>query len=401
MSLTFYFFYSNLQTCEIDKLILTKQFTLYADYNQVNEKDREDLIDPTFAQKIEKDVEDHLLILVNKDNFNVSLKFISDFYNDTTKCDDLEASLNGDNKVKTYLITMRVKDNEIYRLFTTLIPSVNFNQASFTLENYLVQNLNYNLNNSNISTTVDISGELRPYDAQHVIIFTDDYSYLQKLNSGALNKDNRTVDYILYMTSSDDKTVETVKKNLYKDDSAKAAFHVMTPKSKENVFGENTCKFIKRDVPFKWQLWHFILIGTGIFAIVVGFVVFYHKCIRPKNLYVEIIKNIPSGENKEELSKGCDEFYIPEGNIKINFKLVKGRGHSSAVYEATIKRALLSALPRKSFDHNSISEDYVVAAKLLKYPQQDQIPPSDFYGEINAARKLGKHDKICTLLENL
>uniref|UniRef100_A0A914PB04 Uncharacterized protein n=1 Tax=Panagrolaimus davidi TaxID=227884 RepID=A0A914PB04_9BILA len=251
MSLTFSLFYSNLQTCEIDKSILTKQFTLDTDYNKVDENDRKELIDPQLAQKIEKDVEDHLLILVTKDNFNVSLKFISDFYNDTTKCDDLEASSNGDNKVKTYLITMRVKDNEIYRLFTTLIPSVNFNQAN-------------------------------------------DQSYLQKLNSGSINKDNRTVDYILYMTSSDDKIVETVKKNLYKDDSAKAAFHVMTPKSKENVFGENICELIKKDVPFEWQLWHFILIGIGIFAIVVGFAVFYHKCIRPKNLYVEIMKNIPS-----------------------------------------------------------------------------------------------------------
>uniref|UniRef100_A0A914PRJ1 Protein kinase domain-containing protein n=1 Tax=Panagrolaimus davidi TaxID=227884 RepID=A0A914PRJ1_9BILA len=110
------------------------------------------------------------------------------------------------------------------------------------------------------------------------------------------------------------------------------------------------------------------------------------------------MKNIPSGENKEELSKGCDEFYIPEGKFKINFNLVKGQGLSSTVYEATIKRALLLALPRKSFDHNSISEDYVVAAKLLNHLQQDQISQSDFYGEINAARKLGKHDKICTLL---
>uniref|UniRef100_A0A914YIH1 Uncharacterized protein n=1 Tax=Panagrolaimus superbus TaxID=310955 RepID=A0A914YIH1_9BILA len=183
---------------------------------------------------------------------------------------------------------------------TTVIPAIDFNEASFTFEEYLIHNLEYELKNSKNSTSTfdNITQLLLTYinDPQQVAIFTDDYSYLENLNSLALPKDNRTINYILYLTSENQTIKERIERKFYQDekiDKFKSFFYIMTPPKNGDDFGEHVCTRVTKAIPVGLLWWHWTLIGIGIFVLVIILVIFYNKCIRQKDPYATVMGNFP------------------------------------------------------------------------------------------------------------
>uniref|UniRef100_A0AC34FCK6 Protein kinase domain-containing protein n=1 Tax=Panagrolaimus sp. ES5 TaxID=591445 RepID=A0AC34FCK6_9BILA len=280
-----------------------------------------------------------------------------------------------------------------------MIPGINFDNANFTFEEYLVHNMKYELDITNISSSdsnmLDTNINMYKNDPQHIIIFTDDFDILRQYDSKTFLMDNRTIDYVLYLPTENQTILNLQEEKFYREETDKflSSFHIMTPGKNGNAFSQNICNRVKKATQFKLLWWHWALIGVGIFLILSGCTVFYRKFIRQQDPY-DIIRNNPPIENKEEFLKEVDKLRV-NGKFSVNFNVIKGQGVSSTVYEAIIKRCLLPEYPRRSFDNN-ISEDCIVAAKILNQFEKDQI--DYIVNEIEAARKLEKHEKICTLL---
>uniref|UniRef100_A0AC34FEZ4 Protein kinase domain-containing protein n=1 Tax=Panagrolaimus sp. ES5 TaxID=591445 RepID=A0AC34FEZ4_9BILA len=341
--------------CISDKSILTKQFIPEADFN---------IVDPNDQEESTK-AENYLIVLIKKENKAAAIKFIADYYNGTTNCEFTTPTKV--DEIKPFFITLVMKDeNRNSNELTTVIPAIDFNEANFTFKEYLIHNLEYELKNSKNNTSFDIATSLSTYnnDPQQLAIFTDDYNYLKTFDSGSWNKENRTINYILYLTSENQTLKENLEKTFYRDETDKyhSTFHIMTPTKNGDAFGENICYPVVKATPFKLLWWHWALIGVGIFLFLSGCTVFYRKCIRQQDPY-DIIRNNPPVENKEEFLKEVDKLRV-NGKFSVNFNVIKGQGVSSTVYEAIIKRCLLPEYPRRSFDNN-ISEDCIVAAKIL------------------------------------
>uniref|UniRef100_A0AC34FCW8 Protein kinase domain-containing protein n=1 Tax=Panagrolaimus sp. ES5 TaxID=591445 RepID=A0AC34FCW8_9BILA len=336
-------------------------------------------------------------MIVKKENYNTSLKFIADYYNETTDCDI--AIPTKDKRDAIYFITLVVKDyNRNTREITTAFSDYDLRNENLSTEKYLERKFSGIFDNARTITSFDIVNSLSTHynDPQQVAIFTDDFNYLKGFDSGSLNRENRKINYILYLTSENQTLVENLEKTFYRDKIDKfihSTFYIMTPNKRENASSENVCNQIKEPPPPLLIWWYWALIFIGCFVVAIGIGILYQ--IFKKNPVSALLETYQI-ENKDELKNECDKRRLFKNDFQINFNVVKGHGVSSTVYEAKIKRDLIPNLLKKSMENNTPSEYCIVAAKILNNYEDDEI--FEVIGEIQAVQKLGNHDKICTLL---